>query len=179
VDIAKAIWHEIDWDSVYKRLSAFAFRLAKEMPSVFDGISADDLVAETFLAYYTGAGGLKWNPLQGSLEKYLCGVMKNKFLMHARRNQHYAGSLDDRAHAEWANPVSSNGSVSDTFEERIKLVVRGDKQLEEFVEAAKELESDGKINQQLSRILNTTTTDVINRRKRLVRRLDRAGMQAR
>jgi hypothetical protein len=63
--------------------------------------------------------------------------------------------------------------------EEIKAAVRGNRDLEELVEALQDIESGPNINQQLSQRLNTTIPDVINRRRRLRRGLQKADWPGR
>jgi DNA-directed RNA polymerase specialized sigma24 family protein len=121
VDSAKAILEETDWVPLLKRLTAYALKLGRELPAVFDGISPDDLVGETFVSYLASPNRLNWDPRQGSLEAFLCGVLTNKFLMHARRYRHCAGTAeDDRTLPEVSSPVAQNGATpSSIFADRI------------------------------------------------------------
>jgi hypothetical protein len=53
-------------------------------------------------------------------------------------------------------------------------VAKGNRDLEEFVEASQDIEDGGNINQLLSERLNTTVRDAINRKRRLRRGLRKA-----
>jgi DNA-directed RNA polymerase specialized sigma24 family protein len=144
------------------------------MPAIFDGISPDDLVGEALLAFLGGESGLRWNPRQGSLEGYLCGILKNKFLMHARRNWRQAGSADD-GHPPALRPLASNRApTSSKITEAILVAARGDAELQDLIKAAQDIEGYSRINQQLSKRMNTNIPDVVNRRKRLTRRVNQA-----
>ena len=92
VDVANAIFDEIDIDPLYKRLSVFAWKLSCQMPHVFDGISPDDLVGEAVLTFLSSETRLGWDPRKANLDRFLCGVVKNLFLTHARLSRRCAGS---------------------------------------------------------------------------------------
>jgi len=174
--IKAAILDEIDWGAVYRRLRVFAFQIAREMPGVFDGISADDLAGETLMAFLADPNGLGWNPTsQENLERFLCGVLKNKFMTHRRRSRNRVSVADDRLVPA---PIVIQ-PAQDTMIERIKAVAQGKKDLEELVEASQHIEDGANINQQLSAQLKTTVQDVINRRRRLARGLKKADWPGR
>jgi DNA-directed RNA polymerase specialized sigma24 family protein len=119
--IRAAILEEIDWGAVYRRLRVFAFQLAREMPGVFDGISADDLVGETLTAFFNDPNGLGWNPTtQDNLVKFLCGVLSNKYQTHRRRSRNREGAADDRQ----VPVLIVAAPTQDTMTERIKAVAR-------------------------------------------------------
>jgi DNA-directed RNA polymerase specialized sigma24 family protein len=169
--IKTAILDEIDWGAVYRRLKVFAFRIAREMPGVFDGISADDLVGETIADFLADPDALGWNPTtEDNLTRFLCGVLKNKFMTHKRRSRNREGVADNRP-----VPVPvADPPTKDMMTERIKAAAKGKRDLEELVEASQDIDDGGDINQQLSERLNTTAQDVINRRRRLRRSLKKA-----
>ncbi|MGC1449064.1 MAG: hypothetical protein WA830_03415 [Candidatus Sulfotelmatobacter sp.] len=175
--IKAAILAGTDWDALYRRLEVYAFWLASGMPAVFDGVSADDLPGETLLAFWTDPASLNWDPtIQPSLEKFLGGVLKNKFLTHRRRSQtreHPAPS--DRN--EPMLPVLNAAPPQDMLHERIRDAVRGARDLEEFIEASQKIEDGANVNQLLSQELHTTVEDVVNRKKRIKTRL-KATLQA-
>ena len=175
MDIAKAILSEIEWAALFKRLTVYSLRLDRDMPAVFDGVSPEDLVAEAFVAYWGSKIGLNWDPNKGTLERFLCGVVKHKFLSHARRNRISAGTLESGLGQVTTGSLRfSTGPTTDTtMTDRIMAAARGDKALEELVEAAARLETEAKVNQQLSALLDTTIEDIVNRKRRLTRRVDR------
>ena len=179
VDTANAILDEIDSEALYKRLSTYALSLAREMPDVFDGISWEDLVVETFMAYLSAESGLNWDPTRNSLERFLCGVLKNKFLTHVRRSKLLPASAENSPFLpELPDPAIREEPPSDTVD-RLKIVARGDRELEELIDAAQGLETVSKVNQQLSERLNIPVPDVVNRKKRLVRRLKEVAGETR
>ena len=180
VDTATVILGETEWAALYRRLAAYAMALSREMPAVFDGISPDDLVSETIVAYLAGESGMGWDPHQGSLDRFLCGVLKNKFLMHARRIKRLAAcAVKSQFVVEPPSSEVKNVPAPPTITDQIELAARGDEKLEKLVEATQELDGMANANQQLSQLLGTTEADVVNRKKRLTRRLDRAVRAAR
>jgi hypothetical protein len=167
---------ESEWGSVWRLLTIYAKKLANDMPAVFDGISQDDLVGETILEYLASESRLNWDPLLGSLAQFLCGVLKRKFLMHDRRSKRFEGSLgNDRHVLEFPRPAVSNGSTRIKITDGMRTVVRGDKELEDLVDAAQRVDDAARVNQQLSQLLQTTISDVVNRKKRLRRLWDRSS----
>lgn len=173
MDTQKAALVGIDLGAVYKRLMVFALRLARAVPEVFDGVSPEDLVGETMVAYFAGDGGMKWDPVQGSLERFLGGVLRNRFLLHARKLRRYGGSFDDARFVPEPNASLGRPLVA-TITRQIEVAAKGDRDLEELIEATQSLDSTANVNQQLCEILDTTIQDVVNRRKRLTRRVERA-----
>jgi hypothetical protein len=128
LSITRLIREDIDVNAVYQRLSILAVRLTKAMPGIFDGVSADDLVGETILDYL--AGDLAWDPGKGSLDRFLCGVLRNKFRKHAHRNL-----ITSRVVANPGNVHSSQSGTQETAErsssavEEIRRIAHGDKEL--------------------------------------------------
>lgn len=176
VDIANAIL-ENEWNPLHKRLTAYALRLFGAL-GVIDGISPDDLAGETLMEYWADEGGLGYDPRRGSLERYLCSVVKNKFLMHLRRDRKLISCLQDDSvvvREQQLTDVGDSPSAKAIAEKANQIVTaaRGDKELEELVGAAQGLDDGGKVNQQLSVLLGTTIEDVVNRKRRLTRRVDR------
>jgi len=174
VEIAKAILSEID-SALIRRLVGYAVMLARAMPGVFDGVSPEDLVQEALVAFLMSDNGLNWNPTRGSLEKYLSGVVKNKFLAHARRSRRSVEILENGLRKAKIHVMSSSTEpiLDMPIGERMRMAARGDSVIEELVEAAAKLESEKRVNQQLSSLLDTTIEDVVNRRTRLTRRFNR------
>jgi|SRR5579862_4079782 len=175
VDTVTVILGETEWAAHLRRLTAYATRLSGDMPDVFDGISPDDLVSETIVAYLSGGSGMRWDPHQGSLDRFLFGILKNKFLMHARRSKRFgACAVMDQLELEPPWPKVNTSTAPPTIADQVKLVARGDQKLEELVEATHELDSTANVNQKLSELLKTSVADVVNRKKRLTNRLDRS-----
>ena len=52
------ILNDIDWAALLRCLRYYARRIARDMPSIFDGISPDDLVGETLTAFLADPEGL-------------------------------------------------------------------------------------------------------------------------
>ena len=173
VDIAKAIL-ENEWDAIHKRLMAYAVKLVGALGTI-DGVSPDDLVSETLLAYLADDDGLNWDSLRGSsIDRFLCGVLKKKFLMHLRRNRTSSGSVGEILSR--AQPLQSEDSMPASVKaDQLAVAARGDKELEDLLAAGREIEDVGSVNQQLSVSLGTTIEDVVNRKRRLTRRLRQIG----
>jgi DNA-directed RNA polymerase specialized sigma24 family protein len=174
--LKEAIFEEVDWSALYRRLRVYAFRLGREMPSVFDGISADDLVGETLTTFLAAPDCLGWDPTtEDNLAKFLFAVLKHKFMTHRRRSLAREGAADNRQ-----APIAIGSAPSrETISDRVREVARGDKDLEELVEASQRLEEGLNINQQLSERLNITVQDVINRKRRLRRSLRKSDWPGR
>jgi DNA-directed RNA polymerase specialized sigma24 family protein len=176
VDLEKAVLDdEIDWAALNRRLTAYAVKLVRAMPSIFDGISAGDLASETLMAYYVSETRLGWDPTRGSLVRFLCGVLKRKFLAHVRRHHRCIGFSEVTEVAEVSThpgPESQAVAIADKIE-RLRTAAKGDQELEELLDGAGRIESTSKPNEQLSRLLNTSIEDILNRKRRLRRRLDR------
>ena len=174
--IRQAILDEVDWDAIWRRLIVLASRITREMPGVFDGISAEDLAGETLTAFLVDPSGLGWNPTtEDNLARFLCGVLKNKFMTHRRRSRSREAAADERPVA----PASVISPAQDSMADRIEAVAKGKRDLEELVEASRDIEDSANINQQLSMRLKTTVQDVINRKRRLIRSLKKADWPSR
>jgi DNA-directed RNA polymerase specialized sigma24 family protein len=178
-DTRTAIYAETDWIALFRRLETYARALARGLPPIFDGVSADDLVGEALSDFFASADALNWDPAQGTLERFLCGVVKNKYLGHARRH-HISESVEERRARLNTLPLITGPSAVPTVVriDEIRCAARGDKQLEELVDVAQGLETVDQSNQQLSEALGTTVEEVINRKRRLKRRLHRENRVA-
>src|SRR5579872_3478842 len=161
----------IDWEAIIKMLTVYAGYLAREMPAVFDGISPEDLVSETLLSFFASENHLNWDPEKGPLGRFLGRVLRNKFLSGVRGYEsHNVRSLDDSPDSAnvgyHPRPGRLNEHASSVMLERIRAAASRNPKLLEFIEAALDIDGDKFINEQLGQQLNTTTADVINRKKR-------------
>lgn len=165
----------IDWPRVWKTLRVRAETLVGSAALVFDcGISAEDLAVETLEAFFLSENGLGWQPAKGSIEGFLCGVLKNKFIDHFRRDQHLAGPIDDETFKDpSASPLNANDPHKQLsyqeFADQIRSLVRGNRELEDFIAATELTDGAHNVNQQLADIMEISASEVVNRRKRLLR----------
>jgi RNA polymerase sigma factor (sigma-70 family) len=67
------------------------------------------------------------------------------------------------------NPGLLEAAETSQWLHHLKKRLHGDQSLEEFIDAAALIDGAHSINQQLAEILKTTTSDVVNRRKRILR----------
>jgi DNA-directed RNA polymerase specialized sigma24 family protein len=140
---------------------------------VFDGNSAEDMPGIVLLEYFESETGLGWNPAVCPLNRFLMVVLKRRMIDRLRRQQFIVGSLDD-PDLHKLLPTLKPEEPSEA-ELRLQEAARGDPDLEELVTAMRELDGNSKSNQQLASILHTTEKDIVNRKKRLKRRLKAQG----
>ena len=168
------LYDNINWAAVYTRLHLVASRCADGMADVFDGVSPEDIVSQVLSTFFESSNGLGWNPANGPLDRFLMGVLKHKIVDRIRRQNRIAGSVDD---PEFANRIylvqPTNSEESTELSKRIDEAARGDTKLQELVKAVSDIEGGHNINQQLAEELHTSPEDVVNRKKRLVRRYRR------
>lgn len=89
-------WSAVDWDGLLCRLHRRTAFLAGHAPDVFNcGVSIDDVLQEVFLAFFCSTNQLGWNPQKASLDAFLRGVAKHKFIGQVRRGKKITHSVDD------------------------------------------------------------------------------------
>ena len=165
----------IDWRNLYKRLFLFARALTCGRPDIFDGMSADDLVSETILAFLKSNEQLGWNSKIASVEVFLCAVLRHKAIDHFRRHARAAGSLDD-PNFNFPIPLDNGQQLLQetlALEEMICSVKESstESKLADLIRATSFVSNDGRMNEQLAEILGTTQREIVNLKKRLVRLL--------
>src|SRR5258708_537442 len=108
---------ELDWVEIQEVLTKGALWWARKVnaPSIFDGVSVDDVVSETLIAYFSSPNQLGWNPRKRPLETFLGRVCVNKLYDHYRRYQRMKQSADDPL---VASQLTSNTNEQDLFERR-------------------------------------------------------------
>jgi RNA polymerase sigma factor (sigma-70 family) len=161
----------IDWEDTYKRLRVYAEELARSAPDVFDGISAEELVSEALVAFLQSPTALGWNP-DRQLAAFLSGVVRHKFLDHLKRQRFVSASIDDGPLRDGPPEESSILEELSTRERIAEWMRRLSeyKDLQEVVAAAAEVADGGNnSNQQIAKRIGTTTGDVVNRKKRILR----------
>jgi RNA polymerase sigma factor (sigma-70 family) len=144
-----------------------------DQPDVFDAVSADDLVSETVLEFLRSPNALGWVPARGKLETFLCTVLKNKFIDHLRRHQHYGGPVDGDLFAVQPEQQLEQQEAVD----QVLKHVRGKKELEELVSAIRDSNGGPCPNQELAADLGITVSEVVNRKKRTRRSLETDSYQ--
>ena len=173
---------EINWEALFKTLSMYALVLTRKMPGTFGSNSPEDLVSETLLDFFVSETGLGWDPIRGSLQKFLCGVLKNKFLRHRRQDTRHA-ELDrrylDQCQPDSYSPVADTRRNLTTSVDRIKALTRGDKKLEALIEATENIDDFSKCNQELSERLDMPVPDVVSQKRRLHKRISACSRAAR
>jgi DNA-directed RNA polymerase specialized sigma24 family protein len=138
------------------------------------GITAEDLTNQTLMEFWESDDGLKWKKSKGPLERFLGRVLRNNFIDHIRRNKKLVGSLDDDDFQKRNLPpdqiVEIEGQIlSKSCMEAVYGRVKGNKKLEDLVTAASMTTNEGKKNQQMAELLGTTTSDIVNRKKQLLK----------
>jgi DNA-directed RNA polymerase specialized sigma24 family protein len=169
------LYEGIDWAHIYTRLFFVASRFTAQMPDIFDGVSAEDIVIQTLSTFFEDSNGLGWNPTRGSLDRFLLGVLKHKAIDHMRRQEWMVGSFDDSGFVQnmYLVPPVGDGDGNGELYAELTEAARGDSDLEQLVEAIPDIDGKNNINQQLAKKLKTTPQDIVNRKKRLLRRYKR------
>jgi RNA polymerase sigma factor (sigma-70 family) len=168
------LFERIPWPEIYKRLRALAGWLTRDQSLVIDAVSADDLVSETLLDFLNSLDGLGWTPKRGSLETFLCTVLRNKFIDHLRRHRRNAGPPEESD--LFAVRPERELEQQETVDQ-VMLRIQGKTDLEETVVAICESSGDARPNQELAEDLGITVPEVVNRKKR-IRRACQAGSPA-
>jgi DNA-directed RNA polymerase specialized sigma24 family protein len=163
---------DIDWELVFKKLLVRARFLTGGLPGLFDSVDANDLVSETLVSFFDSPTALGWNPAIGSVESFLMGVLKNKLRDHLRRSRRFEPSFSEPSFRE----IRENdlGPVVEHFRsevlDELRNRVKGDKGLLEVIDAVVLIDASKRdINRQLAELLHVTSTEVVNRKKRLAR----------
>lgn len=165
----------VDWRILTKRVYWAALRLVGHTNRVVDcGISsAEDLVAEAMTEFFDSPNGLSWDGTEDGLVRLLCGVLRNKFLDHLRRD----GKVHPDSEGAMAGLVSKEAAPDDqaackVVEARLIEAVRGhpkERELEDFIVAASCITETGMVDKQMADLLDISVNEVRNRRKMLLR----------
>jgi DNA-directed RNA polymerase specialized sigma24 family protein len=120
---------------------------------------------------------LGWDPDRTRLELFLSAVMRNVFVDHLRRHKHVAGSLDDEGFVT-SKPARNQGDPGYCREidgrryiEQFLLAFQEDRKLTELIVATQATDGSHNSNQQLAGLLETTERDIVNRKRRILRKL--------
>ena len=165
----------VDWGILTKRVYWAALRLVGHADRVIDcGISsAEDLVAEAISEFFNSPNGLSWDGTEDGLVRLLCGVVRNKFLDHLRRD----GKVHPDSEAAMAGLLSKEVAPDDqaackVVEARLIEAVRGhpkQRELEDFIVAASCIAETGLVDIQMADLLDISVDEVRNRRRMLLR----------
>jgi DNA-directed RNA polymerase specialized sigma24 family protein len=180
----KGMFGRMNLEEIAKKMQIYIHLSMRWMPDVFDGVSGEDLPMEVLTQFLASPNGLGYDSARGPLDKFLIGVLKNKLKDHLRRQQRTAGSLDDPDFAQRVEeprsiqpeappqtPEAQNHESTSLLSQLLRSA-DGDPQLTALVQtvADDDIEAMHNINQQLAGKLNTTPTDIVNRKKRLIRK---------
>jgi DNA-directed RNA polymerase specialized sigma24 family protein len=149
------------------------------VPPIIDGVSVADLPGETLLSFFESTDDLGWVPEKGDLGTFLCGVLKNKLLTRLRRQRRVVGSLDDpgfRCDTAVVGPDAGRTMIAQSLSRRLRQLVKGDSELERFVDAAQLYEGGNDVNKQVALAMGEPTTRIPPIRKRLRRRIPGGGL---
>jgi DNA-directed RNA polymerase specialized sigma24 family protein len=156
----------------------------KNWPDILDGVSADDVVEETLIAYYQSPNGLGWDSNRGTpLEDFLLGVCRNKLRDRIRRNSRI--STADRTIIErLPDPANIEHScVNRQFAMKVTALIRSGitnlahngAELLAVMDAVEALGDElviKEMNKQIAALLRISVAEVEARKKR-IRRLIR------
>ncbi len=169
------VYEGVNWAHIYMRLLFVASCSTAKMPDIFDGVSAEDLVIQVFITFLEDPDGLGWTPKRGPLDRFLLGVLKYKTIDHLRRQERTIGSFDDPDFVQdlyVVQPVADGNGNGELYT-KLKEAAKGDSDLEKLVDAITSIDGRNNINQQLAVELEMTTREIVNLRRRLLRRYKR------
>jgi DNA-directed RNA polymerase specialized sigma24 family protein len=156
------------------------------LPDVFDGVDAKDVVGETLAAYFGSPSQLGWDPNKAPLEIFLWTVCRNKLVDHVRRHAHIYTSVDDEKHGlsnritngdvsqyeQLEREDNARKSVQEIFES-VSRIKKNPEELKAILSAAMRVDDPQKVNQQLASIMNIEVEKVERIKKRLRRLWER------
>jgi hypothetical protein len=167
-----------DFGAIDRNLCIRAAYLAALLPDVFNfGVSAEDVVHEVWVEYFSSPNQLRWDPAKLSLEKFLgYVVLPRRMIDHIRRNRYgtskFPISVDDEGFVDYGSRDRSLESLE--FEDLLNNLMAeasGDGDIELFIRAALEITERGKVDQQMSEIMGKRPRNIVNIRKRFLRKL--------
>jgi DNA-directed RNA polymerase specialized sigma24 family protein len=167
-----ADWKHIDFERLYKVLFIKAVAVVRDAGRCFDmGVSAEDLVNETVTAFLESPNGLGWTEKQGTLERFLGGVLVHKARSHLRRDKKVAGSLDQDNHGfptQDGRPTQAAEVEWRDFNEKLYAAVAGDQGLRDLIAAVELTTGAHNVNQELADAMGKTPHDAVNLKRRLM-----------
>jgi len=154
----------LDWERLWKVLWLTANRVTRSSLRTFDcGVSADDLVEETLLAFWNSPDGLGWKQSKGPLEAFLAGVLQKKAIDHFRRQKFVAGSTSD-GESPYANVPAPESIEQDaqtaSLWSALERLVAGHRDLEDLVAAAQIRNGGSNVNQEIGELMCRTPAQV-------------------
>jgi DNA-directed RNA polymerase specialized sigma24 family protein len=177
-----------DWAEISRLLlrSADLWCHRANLPDIFDGVDAKDVVGETLAAYFGSPVQLGWNPNEAPLEVFLWAVCRNKLVDHVRRHAHIYASLDDEERGISNRIPSDEVSQHERLEAEddarksvqaiwgsISRIKKNPEELKAMFFAAMQIDNAQKVNQQLASIMNTEVGKVERIKKRMRRLCER------
>lgn len=167
-----ADWKHIDFERLYKVLFIRAVGVVRDASRCFDmGISAEDLVNETFIEFLESPNGLGWSEKRGSLDALLCGVLVNKARSHLRRDKKVAESLDEENHGfplHDSRPTQAVETEWKDFSEKLLCAVGDDEGLRDLITAVEFTTGAHNVNQELADTMSKTAHEAVNLKRRLM-----------
>jgi len=154
----------LDWERLWKVLWLTAVRVTRGSYRTFDcGVSAEDLVEETLLAFWNSPDGLGWKRAKGPLEAFLAGVLQKKAIDHFRRQKFVAGSTSD-GESPYANLPTSESLDRDvqttSLWSALERLVVGHRELEDLIAAAQMRPGGSNVNQEIGELMSKTPAQV-------------------
>ncbi len=166
-------WNGIDVKRLQKVLFIKAVAVVRDATRSFDiGVSAEDLVNETIIAFFESSNGLGWSEKKGRLETFLGGVLLNKARTHLRRDEKVGGSLDDENHSfpvRDVRPTPAAEFESNEFVNKLYEAVGDDPGLRDLIAAADMTTGAHNVNQELADAMGKTPPEVVNLKRRLMK----------
>ncbi len=167
---------QLDEDEIRSLLPALwtrAVLVSMAFPAVFDGCSAEDAVQDVLLAYQQG--DLPFDPERGTLENYLCLVLKRRLLDRLLRSKRMR-TLDDPTRPILSSCGGKRPSRStDTRQARIVLSLRElaseDPEVAVLLRAVEQIDDNqlGNADQAIASAANRTVEWVRNTKRRVKR----------
>jgi DNA-directed RNA polymerase specialized sigma24 family protein len=174
---------ELDFARTYRALIYVArcWQYKVGAPMVFDGVSALDVVHETFEEFLSSPTRLGWDPHRGSLCRFLATVCVNKLYEHYRRHMGKQRSIDDPAIAGELLCQTDEMELFERKEFAIKMLgilkqrIATRSRPEELMQIVNAMETMGDsvlmvdVNKRIAEMLHISVRDVENGKKRLRR----------
>lgn len=167
--MSDSAWQQdIDWPDLYRRLCVLADRLLSRAP--VDAFEPEDLAQET-IRKLLAVPERFLKPDTRDLVRVLCQALKFEYQDRLRQQQLRRELL--RASGVAIEPeTTDNASCEAQIEYQQIRGQLGEPALEALVDAMVEASGESNQNQKLATLLQSTPSEVVNRKKRLRRRVE-------
>lgn len=166
--LSDSAWrHDIDWPDLYQRLRVLAQRLVARTP--VEALSAEDLAQEV-IRRFLAVPDRFLKPDTRDLTRVLCQALKFEHQDLVRRQQVRRELV--RASGGFGPATTGSGSCEAQIQCQQIRGRLGEPMLEELFDAMTETTGEPNENQELATLLQSTASEVVNRKRRLRRRVE-------